>query len=351
MRRAEFRSGQSQARATVRGVFKSFDKFLPLPLYFLKDETIIPQIAENAPKIMSLFNRFFVGVLQRFPRTLVKPVARRYIAGETWGDAIRVVRGLNAKKMMATLDVLGEDVSQREEARAVAQAAERVLDSIHQEQLNSSLSVKLTQLGIRVHPRLAYENLKRIVQRARSLHNFVRVDMEDSSLTSITLELYRKLRGEGFENVGVVIQAYLRRSEEDLRDLIRTRANVRVVKGIYNEPEAIAFQGRGEIQKNYVRLLGLLLQGGSYAGIATHDDFLVEKAYQFIRELNLSPDACEFQMLYGVRPALRDEIVARGHRMRIYVPFGKQWYAYSLRRFQENPQIARYVLKSIFFPR
>jgi proline dehydrogenase len=151
------------------------------------------------------------------------------------------------------------------------------------------------------------------------------------------------------ENVGIVIQAYLRRSEEDVKRLIPTRANARVVKGIYNEPEAIAFQDREEIRRSYVNFLQLLLDGGCYVGIGTHDDVLVENACQFIRKRNLSPDAYEFQMLYGVRPGLRDEIIAGGHRMRIYVPFGKQWYPYCMRRFQENPRMARYVLRALFF--
>ena len=298
---------------------------------------------------MTALNRFLIGALQRLPRSLVRPVAMRYIAGERLEDAVQVVRGLNAKNMMATVDVLGEDVSRREEAEQAVQAGERVLDSISQERLNSNLSIKLTQLGIKIDPGLAYENLKRILQRARSLQNFVRIDMEDSSLTGATLDLYQKLRGEGFENAGVVIQAYLRRSEEDVRNLIQIRANVRVVKGIYNEPEALAFMDREEIRRNYLKLLRLLLEGGCQVGIATHDDFLVGNAYQSIRTMNLSPDSYEFQMLYGVRSSLRDEIVARGHRMRIYVPFGRQWYPYSMRRFRENPQIARYVLRALLF--
>ena len=298
---------------------------------------------------MTALNRFLIGALQRLPRSLVRPVAMRYIAGERLEDAVQVVRGLNAKNMMATVDVLGEDVSRRKEAEQAVQAGERVLDSISQERLNSNLSIKLTQLGIKIDPGLAYENLKRILQRARSLQNFVRIDMEDSSLTGATLDLYQKLRGEGFENAGVVIQAYLRRSEEDVRNLIQIRANVRVVKGIYNEPEALAFMDREEIRRNYLKLLRLLLEGGCQVGIATHDDFLVGNAYQSIRTMNLSPDSYEFQMLYGVRSSLRDEIVARGHRMRIYVPFGRQWYPYSMRRFRENPQIARYVLRALLF--
>jgi proline dehydrogenase len=173
--------------------------------------------------------------------------------------------------------------------------------------------------------------------------------MEDSSITSATLNLYERLRGEGFENVGVVIQAYLRRSEGDVAKLIRKRVNVRIVKGIYIEPEAISFKDREEIRQNYLRILKMLLEAGCYVGIATHDDFLVQEAYQFIREMKIPSTAYEFQMLYGVRPRLRDQIVAEGNPMRIYVPFGKQWHSYSIRRFKENPQIARYVLQALLF--
>ncbi len=294
-------------------------------------------------------NKLMVSTLQRLPKSLVKPVAMRYIAGETLEDAVRVVRGLNARKMMATTDVLGENVSSEEESRRAVQACEGVLTAIHEEELNANLSIKLTQFGIKIDENFCYENVKRILQIARSDKNFVRIDMEDSSITSATLNLYERLRGEGFENVGVVIQAYLRRSEGDVTKLIRNRVNVRIVKGIYIEPEAISFKGREEIRRNYLKLLQMLLEAGSYVGIATHDDFLVRGAYQFIREMKIPPTAYEFQMLYGVRPRLRDQIVAEGHRMRIYVPFGKQWHSYSIRRFKENPQLARYVLQALFF--
>ena len=213
--------------------------------------------------------------------------------------------------------------------------------------MNSTLSVKLTQLGLVIDPAFGYENTKRILQKAREYSNFVRIDMEDSSLTTATLNLYERFRAEGFENMGVVIQAYLRRSEEDVRKLTRNRVNVRIVKGIYIEPAAIAFQDRQEIRRNYLKLLKILLDAGSYAAIATHDDFLVDGALRLIREMGLPKDAYEFQMLYGVQERLRDRIVADGHRMRIYVPFGEQWHAYSIRRFKENPQIARYVIKAL----
>jgi proline dehydrogenase len=292
-------------------------------------------------------NKLMVFALQRLPKSMVKPVAMRYIAGEKLEDATRVVRRLNARKMMATIDVLGEDVSTEEESLRAAQAGRRVLEAIQEEGLEANLSVKLTQFGLKIAENFCYENIRGILEIARGYHNFVRIDMEDSSLATRTLDLYERLRGEGLENAGVVIQAYLRRSEEDVKKLIRTRANVRLVKGIYVEPESIAFRDREEIRMNYLRLLKLLLGAGAYVGIATHDELLIEGAYRNIRELSLPPTGYEFQMLYGVRERLRDRVVADGHRMRIYVPFGEQWHSYSFRRFQENPRIACYILKAM----
>ncbi len=296
---------------------------------------------------MQPINKLLLTALRRVPKKLVKRVAMRYIAGEELEDAVRVVRILNAGDMMATLDVLGEDVSTKEEAGQAREACARVLNRIQEERLNSNLSIKLTQFGLKIDDRLCYENVKKILQVARGYGNFVRIDMEDSSITDSTLNLYKRFRDEGFENVGVVIQAYLRRSEEDVRKLIRVQAKVRMVKGIYEEPEAIALKDREEIRGNYLKLLRMLLEARCYAAIATHDDFLIKGTIQFIREMNLSPNAYEFQMLYGVRPKLRDQIVAQGHRMRIYVPFGTHWYSYSMRRFQENPQMVRYILRAL----
>ena len=298
---------------------------------------------------MPPFNKLLVSALQRLPKSLVKPVAMRYIAGETLEDAVRVVRGLNARKLMATVDVLGENVSTEEESLRAVQAGEEVLEAMQKERLDANLSLKLTQFGLKIDEAFCYENVKNILRIARGFDNFVRIDMEDSSLTSATLNLYERLRGEGFGNVGVVIQAYLRRSEQDVRKLIRNRANIRLVKGIYVEPETIAFKDREEIRQNYLKLLKMILGAGCHGGIATHDDFLVQGAYQYVREMKLSSSAYEFQMLYGVRPKLRDQIVAEGHRMRIYVPFGKHWHSYSIRRFKENPQMARYVLQALLF--
>jgi proline dehydrogenase len=298
---------------------------------------------------VSFANTFIVSALQRVPKTLVRPVAMRYIAGETLGDAVRVVQDLNARKMMATIDVLGEDVSTKDESLLAVQACEEVLREVRTEGLNANLSIKLTQFGIKIDESFGYENVKRILNLALEYKNFIRIDMEDSSLTTTTLKSYERLRQGGFENVGIVIQAYLRRSEEDVKKLVLNRANVRLVKGIYVEPESIAFKGRQEVRDNFLKILRTLLERGCYTAIATHDDYLLDGASHFIQEMNLPNSAYEFQMLYGVMPSLRDEIVRRGHRMRIYVPFGEHWYPYSMRRFQENPQMARYVLQALFF--
>jgi proline dehydrogenase len=293
-------------------------------------------------------NRLMVSVLQLFPKSLVKPFAMRYIAGKNLDDAVRVVRDLNSKNMMVTVDVLGENVSTKEESLMAVKAGEEVLRAINENHLNANLSIKLTQFGLRIDEEFCYSNVKRLLETARNYHNFVRIDMEDSSTTSATLELYEKLRPDGFENMGIVIQAYMRRSEADIKQLVHSRANVRLCKGIYIEPEAMAFKDREEIHHNYLKLLKILLDAKCYVAIATHDDFLVQGAYQYIEEMNLQKSDYEFQMLYGVRMKLRDQITADGHRMRIYVPFGQQWYEYSMRRFKENPQIARYVLRALF---
>ena len=297
---------------------------------------------------MNSVNQWIVFLLQFLPKRLLKPFAMRYIAGEKLNDAIRVGKFLNSKNILGTLDLLGENVSTMGESLQAAQAVEGVLHSIHENHLNANLSVKPTQLGLKIDEAFCYSNVKTLLGIARRYNNFVRMDMEDSSTTKATLKIYERLRSEGYENTGVVIQANLRRSEDDVQRLIPMRANVRLCKGAYREPEAIAFKSREEIQRNYLKLLRILLDGKCYVGVATHDDFLVSGAYQYIREMNLQKSDYEFQMLHGVKIKLRDQIVADGHRLRIYVPFGQQWYAYSVRRFKENPQIARYVIRALF---
>jgi len=295
-----------------------------------------------------VLNQFIVSMIKLLPKPLVKRFAMRYIAGETLADAVRVVKALNSEKMMATVDVLGENVSTEEESLAAVRTCEQTLHSINENHLDANLSIKLTQLGLPIDEEFCTSNVKRLLEIAKGYRNFVRIDMEDSSTTTQTLKLYARVRSDGFENVGVVIQANLRRSERDVRWLILKKANVRLCKGAYVEPGTIASNDKEEIRLNYLKLLRMLVEGNCYVGIATHDDFLVGRAFQLIQEMDLERSDYEFQMLYGVKPKLRDHIVADGHRIRIYVPFGEKWYAYSTRRFKENPQVARYVLRALF---
>jgi proline dehydrogenase len=297
---------------------------------------------------MNFVNQWIVFLIQFLPKRLVKRFAMRYIAGEKLDDAIKVMKFLNSKNMIGTLDVLGENVLTKEESLLATQAGEEVLHSIHKNHLNANLSIKLTQFGLKIDEEFCYSKVRSLLGIAKRYDNFVRIDMEDSSTTSVTLKLYERLRSEGYENVGVVIQANMRRSEEDIQRLIPLRANVRLCKGAYPEPEAIAFRSREEIQLNYLKLLKILCNAKCYIGIATHDDFLISGAYQHIQKMNLQRTDYEFQILYGVKTKLRDQIVADGHRLRIYVPFGEHWYAYSIRRFKENPQIVRYIIDALF---
>jgi proline dehydrogenase len=297
---------------------------------------------------MNLANQLILSMIQFLPRPVVRRFAMRYIAGEELNDAVRVVRALNSKKMTGTMDVLGENVSTRGETLMAIRECEEVLHSINKNQIGSNLSIKLTQFGLKIDEEFCYSNVKRLLEIASGYNQFVRIDMEDSSTTSSTLKLYERLRADGFDNAGVVIQANMRRSEKDILRLISMKANIRLCKGAYVEPESIALRGREEIRFNFLKVFRMLLDGKCYVGIATHDDFLIHGAYQYIQEMKLKKSDYEFQMLYGVRSRLRDQIVSDGHRLRVYVPFGQQWYAYSIRRFKENPQMVRYVLRAIF---
>jgi len=300
---------------------------------------------------MNPLNNVIVSTLQVFPKGFVKRFAMRYIAGEFVDDAVKLTKNLNSRNIMTTIDVLGENVKTREEAIASSKASEEVLRVIDKNKLNANISIKLTQFGLEIDKNFCFDNVRRVMETARALGNFVRIDMEDSSTTTATLDIYEKLRGAGFDNTGVVIQARLRRSEGDIKRLVESKTNVRLCKGIYIEPEEIAFNGAEEIRQNYGRLLNMLLEGKCKVGIATHDNVLIKRAYDSISRLHLQKTDYEFQMLLGVRSDLRDKIVAAGHRLRVYVPFGEQWYAYSIRRFKENPQVAGYVVKSVFLGR
>jgi proline dehydrogenase len=295
---------------------------------------------------MFLLNKFIVSALPYIPKVVVGKVSARYIAGITLGEALATINRLNAKGMMATLDLLGEDVTEREMALWMKGQCVRMFEEIKNNRADSNVSIKLSQLGLKIDREFCYQNVRGIVEAAKANGNFVRIDMEDSTTTTDTLNLFRRLRDEGYDNLGVVIQASMRRSEADVRALVKEKVNIRICKGIYIEPPEIAFQDRDEVRRNFVLLLRIILEGGSYAGIATHDDYLIEKSYELIQRMNLRREQYEFQMLLGVREALRESIVQAGHRLRVYVPYGDQWYAYSVRRLKENPEIAGYVLKA-----
>ncbi len=296
--------------------------------------------------LLSFFNQVVVTVLPFFPLSLVRFFASKYIAGEELSDAVSTTQDLNRRGIMTTIDVLGESINHRHEATEATNECIQVIEAIHQNNLNSNISIKLTQLGMDIDMDFCGSNLRSIADAARKYGIFIRFDMEDSPCTDRTIELFLKTR-EYYPNCGIVLQAYLRRTFDDAVKLDQSKTNYRLCKGIYIEPESVAFKKFEEINKNYLKILREMLANKSYVGIATHDDALVDGAYEIIDDLKLQKTDYEFQMLLGVREALRASILQKGHRLRVYVPFGKHWYKYSMRRFKENPQIAWYVTKAI----
>ena len=292
---------------------------------------------------MAIFDRALVRLLPAVPRPVVQRLSARYIAGAECSDATRVVRELNALGKTATIDVLGEEVHNPAEIRAFTAAYEDVLKEIEREGLDSTVSVKPTALGLVIDRGLAREQLEEVVRDAEARGSHVTIDMEDASTTDATLEVYRELREAGLDGVGIVLQASLRRTVADARAVADLRPHTRLCKGIYIEPEEIQFRDYEAVRANYVRALEELLDAGCFVGIATHDEWLIDEGRRLVGERNLGPDRYEFQMLLGVRPELGDALVREGHGVRVYVPFGRHWYEYSLRRLQENPKIAGYI--------
>jgi proline dehydrogenase len=293
---------------------------------------------------VTLLDKTLVRLLPVVPKPVVQVFSARYIAGSTLADAVATVRALNDDGKMATIDVLGEEITREDETRAIAQAYRDVFDAIEREQLDANVSVKLTGLGLQLSHGLCRENLVSILDVARAGSNFVRIDMEDSTTTSETLALYRELREDGYDNVGVVLQAYLRRTLDDIQALADLSPNVRLCKGIYVEPSAIAYIDYEAVRANFVKALDALLGIGAYVGVATHDEWLLTQALRRVHTLDTG--SYEFQMLLGVREQRATQLVAEGHRLRVYVPFGEQWYQYSLRRLQENPAMAGTIARS-----
>jgi len=295
---------------------------------------------------VSLLDSALVRLLPAVPKPVVQLFSSRYIAGATLAEAVECVRELNAGGAMATVDVLGEEITREEETRAIAQAYREVFAATDEAGLDSNVSVKLTALGLDLSYELCRENLLDVVRTAAGYDNFVRIDMEDSSTTDDTLGLYRGLREDGHENIGVVLQARLRRTLDDVRSLADLRPSVRLCKGIYLEPGSIAFTDYEAVRANYVSCLDALFEAGCYVGVATHDEWLIGESLARISRRGLAPLEYELQMLLGVRETRRDELVAEGHRLRVYVPFGEHWYRYSLRRLQENPAMAGTIARA-----
>jgi proline dehydrogenase len=296
---------------------------------------------------VTAFDRVVSATLPLVPKPLVRVFAKPYVAGETLEDQIQVIEKLNADGFMVATSILGEFVTKREESEQAVRDYQKCLDEFHGRKLDSNIHIKPTHLGLKLDKEFCYAKVTEILEHAKGYGNFVRLDMEDSPCIDDTLDLYFRLR-EKFENVGCVIQARMRRSLGDVRRLAKAKANVRLCKGVYLEPRELAFTNPRVIQDNYAMLLDELLGAGCYVGIATHDEVLVWEAYRVLDRLGLQKQQYEFQMLHGVDPGLRRIVVGQGHRLRVAVPFGPNWYPYSVRRLRKNPQIAGYVLKAMF---
>ena len=296
---------------------------------------------------MGILDKAIASSVPAIPRPVVRRISRRYIAGDTLEEAVDTVRELNRSGGVATIDLLGESTESKADAARTLREYEKVIDALDQHNLDSGISVKLTGLGLTINEELCRANLEQIVSYAGEKGRFVRVDMEDSPYTSVTLDMVIDLH-ERHENVGAVIQAYMRRSLGDVVRLTEAGISVRLCKGIYDEPRRIAYKHFDTVRENYRLLLEELLRGGSHVGIATHDEFLVWHALRLIHQLEVPKDRYEFQMLLGVDEELRGILVGAGHKLRVYVPFGEDWYEYSSRRLKENPKIAGYVAKDVF---
>ncbi len=295
---------------------------------------------------MGILDRAIAESVAVIPRPIVRRISRRYIAGDTLDEAVETVRALNRAGCVATIDVLGESTESKADAAAKLRDYKKVIDALDEHELASGISVKLTGLGLTLDEELCRANLEEVVIYALEKDRFVRVDMEDSPYTSITLNMVMDLH-QRHENVGAVIQAYMRRSLEDVGHLTEAGVSVRLCKGIYDEPRRVAYKDFDTVRENYRLLLEELLRGGSYVGIATHDEFLVWHALRLIHQLGVPRNRYEFQMLLGVDEELRGILVGAGHKLRVYVPFGEDWYEYSSRRLKENPKIAGYVARDV----
>ena len=295
---------------------------------------------------MGVVDKAIASSVKVVPRPIVKKISSRYIAGDELDDAIAVIKDLNRDGCVATVDVLGEGADSESDAVEKLKEYKEVIDTLEEEGLDSGLSVKLNGLGLAVDEELCRAKLEEIIEYAAEKDRFVRIDMEDSSCTAQTVQIAIDMH-ENHENVGTVIQAYMRRSLKDIQRLAEAGVTARLCKGIYDEPREYAYKEFETVRQNYILLMEEMLKAGVYVGIATHDEFLVWHALRLIHQLDVPKERYEFQMLLGVDEELRSILVNAGHKLRVYVPFGEQWYEYSTRRLQENPKIARYVAEDV----
>lgn len=297
---------------------------------------------------MIWFNNIIAAILPYVPKSFVGIFSRQYIAGEKLEDAVREIKDLMSQGMCATLDLLGEEVKQKEDALKAVAIYKQILNIIDEENLDSNISVKPTHMGLKLDKEFCYNNIKTLVKEAKKINNFVRIDIEDSSCIDDTIDIYLRLRKE-YSNVGTALQSYIRRTVNDVNTLIPHKANLRLCKGAYYWEKREVVYKDGEIVNDSFRyVVEKLLSNRCYVGIATHDEKLVWEGIKLVDKLKLKKDDYEFQMLLGVDPQLRRIIVDGGHRLRIYVPFGKEWFAYSIRRLKENPKMVNYIMKNTF---
>ena len=301
-----------------------------------------------------MLNKILANALPYMPKKLIWIFSKRYIAGETIEDGLKVSRELNSQGIEVTIDLLGEFISTIEQAEENRNKYINIIERFSSEGIIGNFSVKPTSFGLLIDKDVSYANIEAVVLKAVEKKTFIRIDMEDSQCVDSELEIFRKLQQKYPANVGLVIQAYLRRTKNDLINMNSIHANgnplnFRLCKGIYIEPKHVAFKAFGEIREHYLDDLSYMLEHNMYVGIATHDKFLVDNAIKIIKEKSIDKTKYEFQMLYGVTPELRNSIVKQGYKMRVYVPFGKDWFGYSTRRLKENPKMASHIVKALFF--
>jgi proline dehydrogenase len=300
-----------------------------------------------------MLNTAMARILPLLPERLVWIFSKRYIAGIDINDAFRESRKLNDQGAMVTLDLLGEFITTMDEAEKNTQAYLDLMDALHASKINGNLSVKPTMFGLLIDKERCFDHIRAIVQRAAGYKSFIRIDMEDSDCTSMEIDIFRRLKTEFPGHVGLVIQAYLKRTSDDMKGLMDLHTkeaplNFRLCKGIYVEPASIAFKQYEEINTAYVENLEFMFKNKIYAAVATHDARLVDAAFDLIERYSVPEDMFEFQMLFGVTPRLRQSILDKNFPMRIYVPFGKDWFGYSTRRLKENPAMVQHIVKALF---